>query len=259
LPGPFVPIDAINDEPSLHRFEAGDGFVASFASPSGAIACADEIVDAVRVLGIEARVGIHAGEVLVSPTVRDIATGSRRTFADRGKRDLKGVPGRWRVYALEALCPRFYGTTPGWPGLPAPEPEPNVPVAPGWPGPLRVPWPPSPRTPGEPPTAPRAHDFRVFRNLAECGPVGRLAGAAGLSWLSWLSRLAWLAWLAWLSWLSWGSVGAGCAALASGTTGARLTALAGGAAATAVAAPAPGAALAACAVGGHTTCSGFAG
>ena len=100
---------------------AGDGFVATFTSPSAAIACADEIVDAVRVLGIEVRVGIHAGEVevrgadvagmavhigarvaavagpsevLVSSTVRDIVTGSRRTFADRGEHELKGVPGR---------------------------------------------------------------------------------------------------------------------------------------------------------------------
>jgi class 3 adenylate cyclase len=106
---------------------AGDGFVATFASPSSAIACADEIVDAVRVLGIEVRVGIHAGEVevrgadvagmavhigarvaaqagpgevLVSSTVRDIVTGSRRTFAERGERELKGVPGQWRLYAL---------------------------------------------------------------------------------------------------------------------------------------------------------------
>jgi class 3 adenylate cyclase len=107
---------------------AGDGFVATFTSPSAAIACADAIVDAVRVLGIEVRVGIHAGEVevrgadvagmavhigarvgalagpsevLVSSTVRDIVTGSRHRFAERGEHDLKGVPGRWRLCALE--------------------------------------------------------------------------------------------------------------------------------------------------------------
>jgi len=107
---------------------AGDGFVATFISPSAALACADEMVDAVRVLGIEVRVGIHAGEVevrgadvagmavhigarvsalagpsevLVSSTVRDIVTGSRRRFADRGEHQLKGVPGQWRLYALE--------------------------------------------------------------------------------------------------------------------------------------------------------------
>ena len=106
---------------------AGDGFVATFTSPSAAIACADAIVDAVRVVGIEVRVGIHAGEVevrgvdvagmavhigarvaalagrsevLVSSTVRDIVTGSRRTFTDRGEHELKGVPGLWRLYAV---------------------------------------------------------------------------------------------------------------------------------------------------------------
>ncbi len=106
---------------------AGDGFVATFSSPSAALACADELVDAVRVLGIEVRVGIHAGEVevrgadvagmavhigarvaalsgpsevLVSSTVRDIVTGSRHRFADRGEHALKGVPGDWRLCAL---------------------------------------------------------------------------------------------------------------------------------------------------------------
>ena len=39
-------------------------------------------------------------EVLVSSTVREIVTGSRRAFVDRGEHDLKGVPGSWRVYAL---------------------------------------------------------------------------------------------------------------------------------------------------------------
>ncbi|MEZ0052663.1 class 3 adenylate cyclase [Mycobacterium sp. MAA66] len=105
----------------------GDGFVAIFNSPSVAINCAEAIVDAVRPLGIEVRVGIHAGEVeirgddiagmavhigarvsalagpsevLVSSTVRDIVTGSRHSFTDRGEYDLKGVPGRWQVCAL---------------------------------------------------------------------------------------------------------------------------------------------------------------
>jgi class 3 adenylate cyclase len=112
---------------------AGDGFVATFASPSNAIDCADAIVGSVRPLGIEVRAGIHAGEVelrgsdvagmavhigarvaalagpsqvLVSSTVREIVTGSRRTFADGGEHELKGVPGRWRVYeSLRADVP----------------------------------------------------------------------------------------------------------------------------------------------------------
>ncbi|CAM4311664.1 2-hydroxy-6-oxo-6-phenylhexa-2,4-dienoate hydrolase [Mycobacterium basiliense] len=106
---------------------AGDGFVSTFSSPSAAINCADAIVDAVGVLGIEVRVGIHAGEVevrgadvagmavhigarvsalaaasevLVSSTVRDIVVGSRHDFAEHGEHELKGVPGRWRLYAL---------------------------------------------------------------------------------------------------------------------------------------------------------------
>ncbi|HEY6577455.1 MAG TPA: adenylate/guanylate cyclase domain-containing protein, partial [Mycobacterium sp.] len=107
---------------------AGDGFVATFISPSVALDCAEAIVDAVATLGIEVRVGVHAGEVevrgddiagmavhigarvsalagpsevLVSSTVREIVTGSRRTFTDHGEHDLKGVPGRWRVYAVQ--------------------------------------------------------------------------------------------------------------------------------------------------------------
>ncbi|MGH3523731.1 MAG: adenylate/guanylate cyclase domain-containing protein, partial [Mycobacterium sp.] len=44
---------------------AGDGFVATFTSPSAAIACADAIIDAVHVLSVEVRVGVHAGEVEV--------------------------------------------------------------------------------------------------------------------------------------------------------------------------------------------------
>jgi class 3 adenylate cyclase/pimeloyl-ACP methyl ester carboxylesterase len=106
---------------------AGDGFVATFASPSVAIDCAESIVDAVRALGIEVRVGIHAGEVemrgadiagmavhiaarvgalagasevLVSSTVVEIVTGSHRRFADRGEFELKGVPGTWRLFKL---------------------------------------------------------------------------------------------------------------------------------------------------------------
>jgi class 3 adenylate cyclase len=105
----------------------GDGFVAIFTSPSVSIDCAEAIIEAVRPLGIEVRVGIHAGEVevrgddiagmavhigarvsalagpsevLVSSTVRDIVTGSRRKFTEGGEYELKGVPGKWRVCAL---------------------------------------------------------------------------------------------------------------------------------------------------------------
>jgi class 3 adenylate cyclase len=106
---------------------AGDGFVATFTSPSGAIDCTEAIVDAVHGLGIEVRAGIHAGEVevrgediagmavhiaarvaalagpsevLVSSTLNEIVTGSRRVFVERGDYELKGVPGWWRLHSL---------------------------------------------------------------------------------------------------------------------------------------------------------------
>jgi class 3 adenylate cyclase len=52
---------------------------------------------------LAARVAALAGsdEILVSSTVRDLVVGSGIRFADRGSRVLKGVPGRWRLYAAE--------------------------------------------------------------------------------------------------------------------------------------------------------------
>ena len=44
--------------------------------------------------------GAAPGEVLVSSTVRDLAAGSGLIFADRGVRELKGVPGEWHVHAV---------------------------------------------------------------------------------------------------------------------------------------------------------------
>ena len=39
--------------------------------------------------------------MLVSQTVRDLVAGSGISFADRGTHELKGVPGEWRLYALQ--------------------------------------------------------------------------------------------------------------------------------------------------------------
>jgi class 3 adenylate cyclase len=104
----------------------GDGFFATFDGPARAIVCAHKTVDAVDDLGLEIRAGIHTGEVevldgriegiavhigarvaaeakpcevLVSSIVRDLAAGSGIDFEDRGKHDLKGVPGTWRLFA----------------------------------------------------------------------------------------------------------------------------------------------------------------
>jgi pimeloyl-ACP methyl ester carboxylesterase len=108
---------------------AGDGFLASFDGPARAISCATAVIEAVRGLGLEVRAGLHtgecelldgkvagiavhtgsrvasqaaAGEVLVSSTVKDLVAGSGLNFQDRGTHELKGVPGEWRLYAVEA-------------------------------------------------------------------------------------------------------------------------------------------------------------
>jgi len=39
-------------------------------------------------------------EVLVSGTVKDLVVGSGIGFEDRGERELRGVPGEWRLYAV---------------------------------------------------------------------------------------------------------------------------------------------------------------
>ena len=41
------------------------------------------------------------GEVLVSSTVKDLVAGSGIEFEDRGTRELKGIPGEWRLYAAK--------------------------------------------------------------------------------------------------------------------------------------------------------------
>jgi len=107
----------------------GDGFLATFDGPARAIRCATSITGEVRRLGIEIRAGLHTGEcemmngdvggmavnigarvasqagpgeVLVSGTVKDLVVGSGIDFADRGVRELKGVPGEWRLFAVGA-------------------------------------------------------------------------------------------------------------------------------------------------------------
>ncbi len=105
----------------------GDGFLATFEGPTGAIKCAWEITRSAKELGIEDRAGVHtgeciigstdvsgiavhvasrvldeasAGEILVSGTVRDLVYGSRIAFADRGERLLKGIEEKRRLYSV---------------------------------------------------------------------------------------------------------------------------------------------------------------
>ena len=41
------------------------------------------------------------GEVLVSSTVKDLVVGSGIEFEERGARELKGVPGEWRLFVVK--------------------------------------------------------------------------------------------------------------------------------------------------------------
>ena len=52
---------------------------------------------------IGARVMAEAllGEVLVSSTVKDLVTGSGLRFVDRGRYNLKGIPGEWNLFTVE--------------------------------------------------------------------------------------------------------------------------------------------------------------
>ncbi|MCC8967102.1 adenylate/guanylate cyclase domain-containing protein [Bradyrhizobium sp. Pear76] len=106
----------------------GDGLLATFRAPAAGIRCATAIRESVRTLGLEIRVGLHAGEykvsgaeviglafhigarvaakarageVLVSSAVRDLMSKSEVRFKDRGAHQLKGVPERWRLYRVE--------------------------------------------------------------------------------------------------------------------------------------------------------------
>jgi class 3 adenylate cyclase len=107
----------------------GDGFLATFDGPARAIRCACAIRNAAAPLGLEVRIGLHAGEIelrgddiggvavhigqrvsalagpseiVVSSTVKDLVAGSGIEFGDRGEHELKGIPGAWRVFAVAA-------------------------------------------------------------------------------------------------------------------------------------------------------------
>ena len=107
----------------------GDGFLAAFEGPTSGIRATRAIADELREVGIEIRAGIHtgeceaigedlgglavhigarigamaeAGEILVSGAVCDLVVGSGIEFTERGAHELKGVPGRWRLYSVTA-------------------------------------------------------------------------------------------------------------------------------------------------------------
>lgn len=110
----------------------GDGFLALFDAPARAIRCAAAVRDRLREVGVEVRIGLHAGEVeirgadvggiavhigsrvtdvagpgdvVVSSTVKDLVAGSGIGFHDRGVQDLKGVPEPWHLFAVDDPIP----------------------------------------------------------------------------------------------------------------------------------------------------------
>jgi len=105
---------------------AGDGSSPRSTDPR-APCDAQAIAERVRELGLEVRAGVHTGElellgddvrglavhigarigalagpgeVLVSSKVRDLVAGSGLEFEDAGEHELKGVPGRWRLFRV---------------------------------------------------------------------------------------------------------------------------------------------------------------
>ena len=106
---------------------AGDGFLATFDGPARGVRCAQAIVEGTHAIGVDVRAGLHTGEievtqgdvagiavhigqrvsalagpgeVLVSRTITDLVAGSGLSFLDRGEHELKGIAGRWQLYAV---------------------------------------------------------------------------------------------------------------------------------------------------------------
>jgi class 3 adenylate cyclase/dihydrofolate reductase len=105
----------------------GDGVMAVFDAPTRALRCGFELVEAARGLDVEIRAGLHTGEierretgvggiavhiaarllgsaapgrVVVTSTVRDLATGTDLTFTPLGPTSLRGVPGTWELFEV---------------------------------------------------------------------------------------------------------------------------------------------------------------
>jgi class 3 adenylate cyclase len=120
-----VAIDEFGGEPVK---TLGDGMLATFTGPAQAVRCARRVIGETASLGLDVRTGVHTGEleladgdvagmavhlaarimglaeggeVLVSRTVRDLVIGSELRFSERGEHELRGVPDRWSLYALD--------------------------------------------------------------------------------------------------------------------------------------------------------------
>jgi class 3 adenylate cyclase len=119
--------ECLRDEGGREVKTTGDGFLATFDSPSAAVRAATAIRAAAAGANLEIRAGLHTGElerrgedvsglavhvgarvaalagpseILVSGTVRDLVLGAPFEFEDRGRRELKGIAGEWPVLAV---------------------------------------------------------------------------------------------------------------------------------------------------------------
>jgi len=106
----------------------GDGVLATFDGPARAIDCARSLQSELSAIDIDIRVGLHVGEIeerdgdigglavhiaaricqlaganeiLVSPTLPGLVAGAGFEFVERGEHQLKGVPGQWRLFAID--------------------------------------------------------------------------------------------------------------------------------------------------------------
>jgi class 3 adenylate cyclase len=107
----------------------GDGILATFDGPGRGVRCALALGNASKQIGLPLRAGLHTGEieirgrdiggiavhaaarvmsqsqsdeVLVSRVVTDLVAGAGLKFSERGSHDLKGLPGRWDLFAASA-------------------------------------------------------------------------------------------------------------------------------------------------------------
>jgi class 3 adenylate cyclase len=119
-------IETARHDGRLIKF-TGDGMLATFASPTGAMSCAGELKSALSELDLDVRCGAHTGEielrkddisglgvvaaaritdraesgqVLASDLTRQLMLGAPFTFQDCGEHQLKGLPGTWRLHAV---------------------------------------------------------------------------------------------------------------------------------------------------------------
>jgi class 3 adenylate cyclase len=107
----------------------GDDFFAVFDRVSAALECAVSMRAETTLLGLQTRTGVHVGEVevdgqdltgvavhvgarvaalaepgeiLATTAAREAVAGTAWSFTDRGTHDLRGVPGEWRLFAVDS-------------------------------------------------------------------------------------------------------------------------------------------------------------